>query len=178
MLWRRGCHVAKSVRGRKAANPPTGFGPACKSGFAERVPVWGAFRLATVEAGSVTGRAIACNSFDSAANKQRIHRLPVAASGSTRLGHPAKHGSVKSSTMKGPIVRKGLPVSVLRDVAENTVWSRNRLRTAAKSVGRRVRGSFCILTPEMANTAFCRFVETMAWREPAHTTDSPRDNTL
>ena len=36
------------------------------------------------------------------------------------------------------------------------------LRTAAKSVGRRVRGSFCILTPEMANTAFCRFVETMA----------------
>jgi hypothetical protein len=59
MLWRRGRHVAKSVSGRKmAANPPTGFGSACKSGFAERVPVWGAFRLATVEAGPRPGSGI------------------------------------------------------------------------------------------------------------------------
>jgi hypothetical protein len=41
-----------------AANPPMGFGSACKSGFAERVPVWGAFRLATVEAGPRPGSGI------------------------------------------------------------------------------------------------------------------------
>ena len=40
--------------------------------------------------------------------------------------------------------------------------SHNLDRTAAKSVDRRVTGSFCVLTREMANTAFCRFAETMA----------------
>ena len=39
----QGRHVAKSVSGRKAANPPTGFGPVRKGRFAQRVPAWGAF---------------------------------------------------------------------------------------------------------------------------------------
>lgn len=34
-----------------AANPPTGFGPACESGFVQRVPAWGASRLVTAGAG-------------------------------------------------------------------------------------------------------------------------------
>jgi hypothetical protein len=49
-----------------------------------------------------------------------------------------------------PNFKKGLPVSVLGDAAENAVWEPIRARTAAKSSGRRVRGSFCVLTPEMA----------------------------
>jgi signal recognition particle subunit SEC65 len=41
-------------------------------------------------------------------------------------------------------------VRVLGDVAENAVWEPVLAQAAAKSSGRRVRGSFCVLTPEMA----------------------------
>ena len=46
-----------------------------------------------------------------------------------------------------------MPVSVLGDDAEKTLFgSPETAPGAAKSGGRRVRGSFCILTPEMANS--------------------------
>ena len=43
-----------------------------------------------------------------------------------------------------------MPVNVVEDDAENAVWEPDFAQGAAKSGGRRVRGSFCILTPEMA----------------------------
>jgi hypothetical protein len=49
-----------------------------------------------------------------------------------------------------PNFKKGLPVSVLGDAAENAVWESILARTAVKSGDRRVRGSFCVLTPEIA----------------------------
>ena len=41
------------------------------------------------------------------------------------------------------------------DAAENAVWEPELAPTAAKSSGRGVRGSFCVLTPEMANVGDC-----------------------
>jgi hypothetical protein len=108
------------------ANPPTGFEPACESVVRSTCAGVG-----TLQAGDSRSRTL---------DQVRAAQ--------------ANPGRGNSSTMKGPIARKGLPVSLLGDVAENAaLCGRNGPLAVAKGDGRGVRGSFCVLPPEIANTA-------------------------